>query len=212
MRDDHIHNELRSLEKRSIDSLFSQMFSKIGGDQAALRIVGPSGAFSPLDETYVGVLKQLLVNFIPGIPDSLLSSVRDDLIVVSQASISRSQIVSVGQSRIRVGKRYQNNINQLKANYEELLNTEMTPSPYLESDIHFVEAPIKFQETFFAPKSIKGWCRQSLYFSRLCAKMDTMADASGLKSGSIFNSEMETNLLYTSFVSSNGEEMKLITP
>ena len=81
---------VRSLEKRSVDSLIDQLLAGMGGDT---RIIGPGASFSPLDGKYVGVLKQLLVASIPGIPEQLLSSVRDDLIVVTRIREEPSALV-----------------------------------------------------------------------------------------------------------------------
>ena len=209
MRDEHRHT-VRTLEKRAIDTLVDQLFSQIGNNP---RMVGPEGSFSPLDDKYVGVLRLLLQQFIPNIPDSVLQSVREDLIVVTQHVLENpSQIVSVGQSRLRVGKQYHHNINEIKSKYAELLKLEVTPSPYNDTDIDFSEASIIFQDTFFAARSIKGWCRLSLYFARLCASMDQLSAKAGLKGESVFHSDRETHLLFTGFVSSNGQEMELITP
>ena len=79
--------EVRSLERRSIDSLVQQLFDRIGGEN---RIAGPGEALSPLDERYVGVLKLLLQEAFPGTPEEVFSSVKDDLIVVSRAAVQPS--------------------------------------------------------------------------------------------------------------------------
>jgi hypothetical protein len=51
--------EVRSLEKRSIDSLVDQLlFTQMGGD---LRIVGPNAALTPLDVRYVYRCAQTIV-------------------------------------------------------------------------------------------------------------------------------------------------------
>ena len=50
--------DMRSLEKRALDSLIQQLLTKIG-DHA--RVVGPSGSLTALDDRYVGVLKHLLL-------------------------------------------------------------------------------------------------------------------------------------------------------
>ena len=72
---------MRSLEKRALDSLIDQLLESIPGT----RIVGPGAPLTALDEKYVGTLKAMLQEAIPGIPDAMLSSVRDELIVVQLA-------------------------------------------------------------------------------------------------------------------------------
>jgi hypothetical protein len=200
-------NTVRSLEKRSIDSLIQQLFDQIGGVN---RIVGPNEAFTPLDERYVGVLTFLLKEFIPGIPDVLLSTVKQDLIVVSRVTENPSELVTFGQSTLRVAKPYSAGIDSLKETYESLLNMTIIPTSYLDTDL--ANPHIVFHENFFTPRSIKGWCRLSLYFSRLCQSMFDLATQSGLKHGSVFHSDRETFLLYSQFVDAHAQEMELITP
>ena len=208
MRDPDI-NTVRSLEKRSIDSLIQQLFSHLhmGGEP---RIVGPNEAFTPNDEKYIGVLKQLLIEFIPGIPDVLLSTVKQDLIVVSRVTENPSELVSFGQSTLRVAKPYVAGIDALKEKYESLLNMTIIPTSYLDTDL--ANPHLIFHENFFTQRSIKGWCRLSLYFSRLCQSMQDLATQSGLKHGSVFQNDRETFLVYSQFKNARAEEMELITP
>ena len=88
---------VRSLQKRSVDSLVEQLFQQIGGE---LRVVGPEAPISVLDARYVGILKQMLREAYPGIPDELLSTVRDDLIVLSRATEQASELVGFSPSKL----------------------------------------------------------------------------------------------------------------
>ena len=199
--------EVRSLEKRSIDSLVAQLFSQMGGD---LRIVGPNAALTPLDARYVGVLKQLLQELIPGIPTDLLSTVRDDLIVISRATESVSTLVSFAPSVLRLSRDHSHKAEHLQSKYGELLNVTVQASRYVDSDM---EGPkLRFGEEFFLNRSFKGWTRLSSYFARLCAAMEELRAESGLKQSEVSHGDRETNLVPATFVNRLGEEMELITP
>ena len=207
MRDTLPFDTVRSLKKSAIDNLVDQLFSQMGNHP---RIVGPEGAFSPLDDKYVGVLKQLLQQFIPNIPDSVLQTVKEDLIVVTQTSEPPSQMVAFGRSTLRVATPYSNRIESIKRKYSDLINSDIIPTTYLESDL--MNPSLIFQDTFFTERSIKGWCRVILYFARICATMEQAVKEAGLKHGHTIHSDRETDKLYTAFVDSSGYDMELITP
>ena len=171
----HPRYNMRTLGKRAIDNLIEQLLSTVGN----ARIVGPGGAFSPLDNKYVGVLKQLLLEAFPGTPESVLAGVREDLIVVTRAVEEPSTLVSFAPSHLRVANPYAGSVDALREKYSELLNVTIHPTRYLDTDL--ADPSIVFHESFFAQRSIRGWGKLSLYFARLCASMEEMAKASGLK-------------------------------
>ena len=193
----------RSLEKRSVDSLIDQLLAGMGGDT---RIIGPGASFSPLDGKYVGVLKQLLVASIPGIPEQLLSSVRDDLIVVTRIREEPSALVGFMPSTLRVAKPYQGKMGEIKK-YADLLDVTVQPTRYVDTDLS--DPSIQFHEGFFARRSIKGWAKLSLYFARLCESMQELSKSAGLKQKNVFHGGSDTTLVYAQFVDHHGEEMEL---
>jgi hypothetical protein len=195
---------IRSLEKRSLDTLISQLFSRIGGE---VRIVGPGGALTALDERYMGLLKQLLLESFPGIPDDLLGTVRDDLIVVARATEDASTLVSFTPSTLRLSRDHAHKAEELSAKYSRLLNVDIQPTRYLDTDLE--DARLVFGEELFVNRSIKGWVRLSLYFARLCASMEALRGESGLKQGEVSHSGRETHLIPAEFASRLGEEMQL---
>ena len=143
---------MRSLEKRALDSLIDQLLTKIG-DHA--RVVGPNGALSALDDRYVGVLKHLLLEAFPETPEALLTSVRDDLIVVTRAIDAPSELVGFEPSTLRVTKTYAKGIDEWRAMYGDLLNVTIQPTRFLDTDLH--EPYITFHESFFAARSISAY-------------------------------------------------------
>ena len=195
---------IRSLEKRSLDTLIKQLFSRIGGQ---LRIVGPGGALTALDERYMGLLKQLLLESFPGIPDDLLGTVKDDLIVVARATEDASTLVSFTPSTLRLSRDHAQKADELSAKYSRLLNIDIQQTRYLSSDLE--DARLVFGEEFFVNRSIKGWVRLSQYFARLCASMEALRNESGLKQGEVSHSGRDTHLIPAEFASRLGEEMQL---
>ena len=193
---------VRTLEKKSLDSLIQQLLEKVG-DNA--RVLGPGGRFSPLDTKFVGVLKQLLADSLPGIPEPLLSSVREDLIVVTRAVEEPSSLVSFGGSTMRLAKGYSGEAEELRNEYEDLLNVEIKSTKYVETDLS--GAHIVFNEMFFAERSIKGWAKLGLYFARLTASMEDLARRSGLKPSGVSHGRSDSRLVYTHFEDRHGEEV-----
>ena len=123
---------MRSLEKRALDSLIGQLLTKIG-DHA--RVVGPNGALSALDDRYVGVLKHLLLEAFPETPEALLTSVRDDLIVVTRAIDAPSELVGFEPSTLRVTKTYAKGIDEWREMYGDLLNVTIQPTRFIDTDL-----------------------------------------------------------------------------
>ena len=198
--------EVRSIERRSIDSLVQQLFDRIGGEN---RIAGPGEALSPLDERYVGVLKLLLQEAFPGTPEEVFSSVKDDLIVVSRAAVQPSELVSFTPSTLRVAPPYSERVGDIQNKYASLLNLTVLPTRYLDTDL--MDPNLLFSQGFFSERSIKGWARLSLTFARLCASMQEMAFASGLKQEHVFHGGT-SNLIPCRFSNRQGEEMELVAP
>ena len=196
---------MRSLEKRAIDALIQQLLAHVGSDA---RIVGPGGAFSPLDSKYVGVLKQLLLEAFPGTPESALASVREDLIVVTRAIGEPSTLVNFAPSHMRVAKPYSGGVASMREKYSELLNVTIQATRYLDTDL--ADPSIVFHESFFAPRSIKGWAKLSLSFARLCATMENLAEVSGLKPHYIFHGKSDSRLVDSQIVNLHGESLDLI--
>jgi hypothetical protein len=156
------------------------------------------------------VLKQLLQELIPGIPTDLLSTVRDDLIVISRATESVSTLISFAPSVLRLSRDHSHKAEHLQSKHGELLNITVQPTRYVDSDM---EGPkLRFGEEFFLNRSFKGWTRLSVYFARLCAAMEELRAESGLKQREVSHGDRETHLIPTQFVNRQGEEMELITP
>ena len=192
---------MRSLEKRAVDSLVEQLLAQMEG----ARIVGPSGTLSVLDAQYVGPLKVLLMDAIPGIPPPLLASVRDDLIVVKQAAVETSALVSFEPSTLRVAKPFHNKVPSLKEKFGEPLNVTIQRGRHLDTDWN---SPIlTFTDQWFAPRSIRGWARLSLHLARLCASVEEMKTRSGLKQKEIFYEDRDTNLLTSQLLSARTGEL-----
>ena len=194
---------VRSLEKRSVDSLISQMFAAIGGE---LRIVGPDGSLSASDERYVGILRRLLLDFVPGIPEEVLATVRENLIVVARATETASALVGFTPSTLRLSRDHWHKADKLQAKYGPLLNVTVQRGNYLETD--FEDARLVFGEDFFVNRSTKGWARLSTYFARLCSSMQELRSQSGVRE--VSHSGRDTTLVPAEFVSRQGEELQLV--
>ena len=195
---------MRSLEKRALDSLIDQLLSNIGNHA---RVVGPSGSLTALDDRYVGVLKHLLLEAYPQTPEALLTSVRDDLIVVTRAIDAPSELVGFEPSTLRVTKTYSKGIDEWREMYGDLLNVTIQPTRYLDTDLH--EPYITFHESFFAPRSITGWMKLSRHFARVCNAMEDLKRLSGLKQKEVFYDHRESNLIPAQFVDNRGELLEL---
>ena len=199
----------RSLEKRALDSLIAQLLSKL---DSPARIVGPNASLSPLDDRYIGPLKLLLMEAIPGIPEPLLSGVRDDLIVVTRANNWKAvdplnpapDLVSFGASTLRLSKAHAKLADELDEEYGDVLAVEVRPSRYIETDL--VDTHLVFHEHFFAPRSIKSWARLALYFARLTAKMEELAKRSGLKPSGVISGRSDNHLVHSQFQDRFGRE------
>lgn len=195
---------MRSLEQHALGSLVDQILVRVG-DNA--RVVAPGGALTPLDGVFVGVLKTLLLESFPGTPDALLSSLQEGLIVIARPHEEDSQLVTLGESRLRVGKEYWPPLKDTAEYYANALNMHIVPTRYQESDLrdpHFV-----FHDKFFRARSIKGWAKLSAHFARLCALLDDVKTLSGLKQQEVFHSERDTHLVYALITNSAGEELTL---
>ena len=176
------------------------------------RIVGPGAPLTALDERYVGVLKLMLAESIPGIPIELLSSVDDRLIVVQQAREDPSDLVRFEPSMLRVVQSRAADIDTWRDKYGRLLNVTMKPTHYLESDLR--GASLTFSEQFFAPRSILGWMKLARHFSRLCAAMAELMALAGLKQRDVISIDrypsVDSTLIHASFVRANsGDPLEL---
>ena len=196
---------MRSLERRALDSLIGQLLSKIGGHA---RVVGPNGSLTALDDRYEGVLKHLLLEAFPQTPEALLTSVRDDLIVVTRAIDAPSELVGFEPSTLRVTKTYAKSIEEWRETYGDLLNVTIQSTRHLDTDLH--EPYITFHESFFAPRSITGWMKLSRHFARICDAMDNLKRLSGLKQKEVFYDDHNSNLIPAQFVDNRGELMELV--
>ena len=147
-----------------------------------------------------------------GIPLEVLSSVRDDLIVVNRslALVTAPGLVSFTPSTLRVAAPHAGKVDILQQKYSSLLNTTILPTRYVDTDL--MDTRILFSSDFFAERSIRGWARVSLYFARLCAKMEEMGKESGLKSEYVFHAGTDSTLIPSEFKDGLGQEMQLITP
>ena len=149
----------------------------------------------------------LLLETYPRIPDDLLGTVRDDLIVVARATEDTSTLVSFTPSTLRLSRDHAHKAEDLSARYSRLLNADIQQSRYLSSDLE--DARLVFGEEFFVNRSIKGWVRLSQCFARLCASMEALRNESGLKQGEVSHSGRDTHLIPAEFASRLGEEMQL---
>jgi hypothetical protein len=196
---------MRSLEKRAVDMLVAQLLAQI----PRARIVGPTAPLTALDERYVGRLKTLLADALPGVPEPVLSSIHEDLIVVQRASEQPSQLVGWEASVMRVERgRAAADIRAWKETYGDLLSIDIQASKYLETDLK--GATLTFSEQFFAPRSIQGWRRLSVHFARVCEAMAQLMAVSGLKQRDV-NQDRDTSLIPTNLVSVNGDAMELVS-
>jgi hypothetical protein len=183
---------MRTLEKRSLDSLVAQVV----GDG---RVLAPGASISPLDYKYEGTLKQLLKDAFPNTPE-VVFAVRDDLIVVSRVNDTPSEVVRFSGSQLRLSKYHSHKVNELQ-HYAQLLNVTVHPTQLLESDI--LDLSLVLDESFFVPRSIKGWARLSLYFARLCAAMEELASQAAIKD------IVGTGLVPITLLDRRGDEMRL---
>ena len=196
--------QVRSLEKRAVDSLIDQLLSKL----PPARIVGPNASLSPLDDKYLGSLKRMLKGAIPGIPDALLSSVNDDLIVVTRAAEGAIELVGLEPSTLRVAPPFHDRVEELQEDFGELLNVEIQRGRHLDTD--WQNPILTFTDQWFSPRSVRGWAKLSLYFARLCASVEEMKTRSGLKQKEVFYDERpSSNLIRSQLLSSTGEVMEL---
>ena len=196
---------MRSLEKRALDSLIDQLLESIPG----ARIVGPGAQLSASDEKYVGTLKAMLQEAIPGIPDSLLLSVRDELIIVQLAREEPSSLVHWDPSVMRVVKDIDaNEIQSWQETYGDILSIDIRPSKYLETDLK--NASLTFSEQFFAPRSIQSWRKLSLHFARACDAMARLMTLSKLRQRDVRHEDRgDSHLIHTNLVSANGDALEL---
>ena len=195
---------MRSLEKRALDALVDQLIAKMPG----ARIVGPGAPLSALDERYVGRLKAVLTEALPGIPESVLSAVNEDVIVVQRAHEAPSELVGWEPSVMRVVRgRAAADIRAWQRTYGDLLNISIQPSRYLETDLR--GASLTFTEQFFAPRSILGWRKLSLHFARACDAMAQLMISSGLRQRDVTFEDRDSNLIYTNLVGVNGDTLEL---
>lgn len=190
----------RSLQKRAMDSMVSQLLSKIGD----ARVLGPGGPVSALDAKYVGPLKTLLLEAFPGLPEHLLASVRDDLIVVRRATLSPSGLVSYGPSTLRLAKAHMKQKEEWQGEYG-VLNVTLQKSRHVESDLE--DAHLIFHEGFFHPRSLKSWAKLGLYFARLTASMEELASRSNLKPNNVYHGRSDSHNVYAVLHDRNGGEV-----
>ena len=195
---------IRSLQKRAIDTLITQLLARVGEDA---HVLGPGGAISPSDTRFIGVLKEMLLEAFPGTPEALLSSVRGDLIVVARARDSPSALVGFDPCTLRVASTNAPDLTQWRERFGELLNVTISPTKYLETDLK--DPTLTFHESFFAPRSIAGWAKLSRHFARLCASMEELRSISGLKQKAVFYDDRDSHLVPAFFVSANGETLVL---
>ena len=196
---------MRSLEKLSLDSLINQLLESIPG----ARIMGPGAPLSASDDKYVGILKALIQEAIPGVPDTLLSSVRDDLIVVQRAREQSSSLLQWEPSVMRVVKHIDNSeIQSWQETYGDILSIDIRPSKYLETDLK--NASLTFSEQFFAPRSIQSWRKLSLHLARACDAMAQLMTLSRLKQRGVTHEDHgESHLIHTNLVGAEGEALEL---
>ena len=197
--------EMRSLEKRALDSLIDQLLESIPG----AHIVGPGAPLTALDEKYVGTLNAMLQEAMPGIPDGLLSSVRDELIVVQRAREEPSSLMRWEPSVMRVVKNIDaSEIQSWQETYSDILSIDIRPSKYLETDLK--NASLTFSEQFFAPRSIQSWRKLSLHFARTCDAMARLMVLSKLKQRDVTHEDHgDSHLIHTNLVSANGDALEL---
>ena len=195
--------QIRSLEKQSLDALVQQVLAKVGSNA---RVLGPNAPLLPLDDRYIAPLKHLIREAIPGVPDSLLTSMRDDLIVVQRSLPEPSELVGFEPSVLRVKSRA-TDVQAWQDTYGNLLNVTVQPSRLLETDLK--DPYLTFSEDFFAPRTIQGWARLSRHFSRVCAAMAELATLSGLKQKEVFYESSDTHLILPNLVSNQGDELEL---
>jgi hypothetical protein len=187
---------LRSLEKRAVDELIQQLLGKIGD----ARVVGPNAPLTVLDAHYVGPLKALLAEAIPGIPDPLLTSVRDDLIVVRRAPPEPpSALVGFYKSYLRVASPHSEAVDRLRADYGAVLNVDIQRTRLVETD--WRDPVLTFSDRWFARRSLKGWSKLSLHLARLCARAEELKKRTGLRQEDVFYSDRDGNLLSAQMVS-----------
>ena len=196
--------QLRSLEKQSLDALVQQVLAKVGSNA---RVLGPNAPLSPLDDRYIAPLKTLIREAIPGVPDSLLTSMRDDLIVVQRSLPEPSELVGFEPSILRVVKSRSGNVEAWQETYGDLLNVSIIPSRFLETDLK--DCALTFSEQFFAPRSIQGWMKLSRHFSRVTAALSELAQISSLKQKDVFYDDRDSHFIYTNLVSAQGDPLEL---
>ena len=196
---------MQSLERRALDTMISALLDKVGGHA---RILSPSQSFTALDETYVGVLKRLVLDAYPQTPEVLLHSLADDLIVVTRAlDEAPSELVGYEPCTLRVTKKHANGLDELQQAYGDLLNVTILSTRYLETDLR--NPSITFDESFFKARSISGWAKLSRHFARVCAAMEELKNETGLKLKDVFHDEGESHLVPTQFVDGHGDTLEL---
>ena len=197
---------VKTLEKAALDNLIGQLLTKVGGDA---RVIAPNAALMPLDARYVGLLKSLLSESMPGVPDTLLSSVRPDLIVIQRALSSEppSDLVGFEPSTLRVVKSRAGNVEAWQETFGDLLNVSIVPSRFLETDLK--DCALTFSDQFFAPRSIQGWMKLSRHFSRVTAALSELAQLSSLKQKDVFYDDRDSHFIYTNLVSAQGDPLEL---
>ena len=189
--------QIRSLQKRAVDSLVEQLISKIGVE---VRILKKGSKLSVLDAEYLGTLKGMLQEAIPGIPESLLASVSDDLIVVTRAPPEPEVHEAVGMelSTLRVAAGFAKEMDDWADDYAQRLNVDIQPGRHLETDWN--SPIITFTEEWFKPRSIKEWANVSLYFARMMASMEELKKHAGLKQRNVFYEDRDSHLVHSQFL------------
>ena len=195
---------MRSLERRAVDALVAQLLAKVGGDA---RVVGPGAALTPLDAAVVGVLKPLLLAAFPGTPEAVLSSVRDDLVVVTRVREAASDLVMFEPATLRVAQPHADGVEAWQDTYGELLHVTIQRGRHLDTDLN--SPTLTFHEDFFAPRSIRGWAKLVLHFARLCASMDELRALSGLRQRDVYHEHRDGHLVPTQIVDAHGEPVEL---
>ena len=180
-----------------VDSLIEQLIQQLGH----VRIVRAGEPISVLDQRYVGTLKQVLIEHIPGIAAELLASLEDDSIVLQQAdAVNRGEPVGLERSTLRVAGKA--DIGKLQVEFAEELNVLIRQGKHLDTDW---KAPIlTFSEGWFAPRTIRGWAELSLYFARLCARMEELKVRTRLKERDIFYDDRDGHRIPTRLVDADG--------
>ena len=186
---------MRTLQKRSIDTIVEQLLANIG-DGAS--ILGPGASIA--DVQYVGSLRQLLSE--AGVPEPALAGVRPDLIVVKRLPPEPIDLVCFSPSVLRVANADDSTVAQLQSQYGDALNVTVQRTRFLETDLK--SASLEFRDQFFAPRSILGWAKLSRQFARLCHAMLELKEKSRLDQRNVFYTDQESALIRSKLVGARG--------